>query len=48
MDNDPIKVFVNPLLTPVQLVPLLVDKNTPYSVPAKILFPLIANEITEV
>src|SRR3954467_1496485 len=43
--NASTKSLVSPLFTAVQLAPLLVDKNTPLSVPAKTLLPLTINEL---
>jgi hypothetical protein len=45
--NDHTRRFVNPLLTAFQLDPLSVERNMPpLNVPAKILSPLIAVELT--
>jgi hypothetical protein len=41
-------VFVNPALTAVQLVPSFVERNTPLSVPAKRVPPIVARARTEV
>jgi hypothetical protein len=48
MAKDETEVLVNPVLTAVQLIPLLVERKTPPSVPAKRFVSLTAKEETEV
>jgi hypothetical protein len=39
-------VYIKPVLTAVQFRPLLVERKTPLTVPAKILVPLTAKDVT--